>query len=190
MITDISEPKRAPEPLGVLQRFVNSVSFERGEEELDSPEALKAWLVERGLMSADEPVSEGDLRRAIEVREGLRALLFANNGHDLDTGAVERLDRAASRAGVCLHFDRTDGSLQLEPDAAGVDGAISRLMADVARATHEGKWERLKACPEETCRWAFYDHSKNRSARWCSMESCGNMAKARAYRARRRGVKT
>jgi predicted RNA-binding Zn ribbon-like protein len=189
MITDISEPKRAPEPLKVLQRFVNSVSFERGEEELDSPEALKSWLVERDLMSPDDPVSEGDLRRAIDVREGLRALLFANNGHDLDTGSVERLDRAASRAGVCLHFDREDGSLRLEPDASGVDGAIARLMGDVARATHEGSWARLKACPEHTCRWAFYDHSKNRSARWCSMETCGNMAKARAYRARQRGTK-
>jgi predicted RNA-binding Zn ribbon-like protein len=189
MITDISEAKRAPAPLGVLQRFVNSVSFERGEEELETPEALRAWLVERELMDPDEPVSEGDLRRALDVREGLRALLFANNGHELDTAAVERLDRAASRAGVCLHFDGTDGSLRLEPDATGVDGAIARLMADVARATHEGSWERLKACPEETCRWAFYDHSKNRSARWCSMETCGNLHKARAYRARRRGAK-
>ena len=186
MITDISEPKRAPEPLKVLQRFVNSVSFERHEEELDTPEALRAWLVERDLMHPDDPVSEGDLRRALDVREGLRALLFANSGHDLDKPAVERLDRAASRAGVCLHVDPEDGSLRLEPDATGVDGAIARLMADVASASVEGSWQRLKACPEETCRWAFYDNSKNRSARWCSMETCGNMAKARAYRARQR----
>lgn len=186
MIEDISTPKRAPAPLTVLQRFVNSVSFERGEEELGTPEALRAWLAKRGLMAATEPITEGDLRRALDVREGLRALLFANNGHPLDHSAVERLDRAASRAGVRLRFDE-GGKPALEPDATGVDGAIARLMAAVAQASVEGSWARLKACPEESCRWAFYDHSKNRSAKWCSMQTCGNMAKARAYRARRRG---
>jgi predicted RNA-binding Zn ribbon-like protein len=183
MIEDISAPKRAPAPLDVLQRFVNSVSFERDEEELSTPEALRAWLVQRGLMGADEPVTEGDLRRAVDVREGLRALLFANNGHPLDAPAVERLDRAASRAGVLLRFD-PDGAPRLEPEATGVDGAIARLMAAVAQSSVEGTWARLKACPEESCRWAFYDHSKNRSAKWCNMQTCGNMAKARAYRAR------
>src|SRR4051795_1608486 len=126
-MTSHESSKPAPEPLALIQRFVNSLDHDPFDEELETPDALRGWLAERGLMSPDEPVSEGDLRRAIEVREGLRALLFANNGHDLDTGAVERLDRAASRAGVCLHFDRTDGSLRLEPDASGVDGAIARL---------------------------------------------------------------
>jgi predicted RNA-binding Zn ribbon-like protein len=183
MIEDISAPKRAPAPLDVLQRFVNSVSFERGEEELDTPEALRTWLVERELMSAGDPVTEADLRRAVDVREGLRALLFANNGHELDGAAVERLDRAASRACVTIRFS-ADGSPALEPEATGVDGAIGRLMAAVAQADVDGSWERLKACPEESCRWAFFDRSKNRSAKWCSMQTCGNMNKARAYRAR------
>ena len=184
MIEDISPPKRAPAPLDVLQRFVNSVSFERDEEELSSPQSLKAWLAERGLIGPDDQVTEGDLRRALDVREGLRALLFANNGHPLDEAAVERLLRAASRAGMHLCFET--GAPRLEPDATGVDGAMARLMAAVSEATVDGTWERLKACPEETCRWAFYDRSKNRSAKWCSMETCGNMAKARAYRARHR----
>jgi len=186
MIEDISVPKRAPAPLEVLQRFVNSVSFERNEEELSSPDALKAWLAQRGLIGPDEQVTEGDLRRAVDVREGLRALLFVNNGHPLDEAAVERLHRAASRAGMHLCFET--GTPKLEPDATGVDGAMARLMAAVSQATVDGTWERLKACPEESCRWAFYDRSKNRSAKWCSMQTCGNMAKARTYRARHRSA--
>jgi predicted RNA-binding Zn ribbon-like protein len=54
----------------------------------------------------------------------------------------------------------------------------------VTRAVVDGNWERLKACPLEGCLWAFYDRSKNRSRRWCSMDVCGNVAKARAYRQR------
>ncbi len=43
---------------------------------------------------------------------------------------------------------------------------------------------RIKTCPGENCDWKFLDRSKNRSRRWCDMAVCGNVAKAREYRAR------
>jgi predicted RNA-binding Zn ribbon-like protein len=76
------------------------------------------------------------------------------------------------------------GQPELVPDAVGVDGAIARLMSIVASARVDGSWERLKACPRHNCMWAFYDRSKNRSGRWCTMEVCGNVEKARSYRER------
>jgi predicted RNA-binding Zn ribbon-like protein len=188
MVAELSPEKRAPEPLDVVQRFVNSVDLDDGEEELVSPTALRDWLVGRGLMQPNDPVTDGDLRRAVDVREGLRALLLANNGEPFDAAAVERLDRAASRAGLRLRF-RPGGCADFEPDATGVDGALARLLAIVAEARVEGTWERLKACPREDCEWAFSDHSKNRSGRWCTMEVCGNVAKARAFRERQRAAK-
>ena len=187
MVAETSPEKRAPEPLHLVQRFVNSVDLEDGEEELTSPGALREWLGSRGLMAGDDPVSDGDLRRAVDVREGLRALLLANNGEGFDAAAVERLDRAASRAGLRLRFG-PGGCAEFEADAGGVDGALARLLAIVAEARVNGTWERLKACPREDCEWAFYDHSKNRSGRWCKMEVCGNVEKARAFRERRRAA--
>jgi predicted RNA-binding Zn ribbon-like protein len=181
--------KTAPEPLFLVQEFVNTIHFDPGEpteEFLPDAEALRAWLAERGLMETDEDVTEGDLRRALDVREGLRSLLLANNGLPLDETQVERLDRASSRAGMRVHFC-AEGP-RLVPDAAGVDGAIARLMSVVAGAVAEGTWERLKACPRHDCFWAFYDHSKNRSGKWCSMESCGNVEKAKAYRQRHKAT--
>jgi len=47
-----------------------------------------------------------------------------------------------------------------------------------------GNWSRLKVCANETCQLAFYDSSRNRSGRWCSMATCGNRMKGRAYRQR------
>jgi len=175
--------KPAPEPLALVQRFVNSLDIDDADEELTSPERLREWLAHRGLLSADERVSEGDLRRAIDVREGLRALLLANNGEKLDEAAVDRLERAASRAGVRVSFG-AEGQPELVPDAVGVDGAIAQLMAIVAQSRVDGTWQRMKACPRESCFWAFYDSSKNRSGRWCTMEVCGNVEKARSYRER------
>jgi predicted RNA-binding Zn ribbon-like protein len=181
--------KRAPEPLDLVQRFVNSVDLEDGDEELASPAALRAWLRERGLIAARDRVDERDLSRALAVREGLRALLLANNGEPLDAERVATLEAAAAPAGIRVSFAEA-GAPALSPHASGVDGALARLLAIVAEASARGDWERLKACPRHDCQWAFFDHSRNHSGRWCRMESCGNVEKARAYRARRssRGV--
>jgi predicted RNA-binding Zn ribbon-like protein len=183
-----SPEKTAPKPLYLVQRFVNSVDLmDAGKptpetDELTSPEKLRDWLADRELMSRDEPVSEGDLRRALEVREGLRSLLLGHNGVKPDEAAVEALDRAASRAGLRLRFTCEDGP-ELCPDATGVDGALAEILAMVADAP-KGEWERLKACPREGCFWAFYDKTKNHSGKWCSMATCGNVTKARKYRER------
>ena len=177
--------KTAPGSLELVQRFVNSVDLETGEEELGSPAELQAWLAERGLIEAGERVTAADLRRALDVREGLRALLTGNGGEQADPESVERLDRAAARAGVRVSF-QPGAEPALRPDGSGVDGAIGRLMAIVAGAAEQGTWRRLKACTRDACRWAYYDHSKNRSGRWCRMESCGNIEKARAFRERQR----
>ena len=186
---DSPPEKTAPAPLELVQRFVNSIDLEYGEDELDSPEALRAWLAARELMGARERVGPADLRRALDVREGLRALLLRNNGLEFDEDRVERLDRAAARAGVRVSFSAA-GEPALVPAADGVDGALAQLLAIVARSVADGSWERLKACPREDCEWAFYDRTKNRSGRWCRMEECGNLAKARAFRERRRGHST
>jgi predicted RNA-binding Zn ribbon-like protein len=179
------DEKSAPGELELVRNFVNTLDVDDAEEDLATPSALREWFASRDLMDSEESVTEGDLRRAIDVREGLRALLLANNGSPFDAAAIERLDRAASRAGLRLRF-HTGGCAEFEPDATGVDGALARLLAIVAEARVEGEWPRLKACAEHTCEWAFYDKSKNRSKKWCRMEACGNVAKARAYRERQK----
>jgi predicted RNA-binding Zn ribbon-like protein len=184
-MAEVTQAQRrdAPEQLELVRRFVNSRYVDEQRDSLDTPESLRGWLADHELMDGGEPVSDGDLRRALDVREGLRALMLANNDEELDRAAVERLDRAASRAGLRPRFEPGAEPL-LEPDASGVDGALARLLAIVNRAVADGSWQRLKACPNESCLWAFYDRSKNQSKRWCKMEACGNAAKARAYRRR------
>ena len=177
--------KPAPGELALLQAFVNSVDAEEGIERLATPADLRQWLLSRSLLDPAEPVTEGDLRRAIDVREGLRAVLFSHNDGEIDEGAVETLDRAAARAGLRMRFT-AGGAPGLEPDAGGVDGALARILAAIPAAVAEGTWERLKACRRESCQWAFYDGSKNRSGRWCTMSVCGDREKARAYRQRQR----
>jgi predicted RNA-binding Zn ribbon-like protein len=52
-----------------------------------------------------------------------------------------------------------------------VEAAVALLVSDAML--------RVKSCP--SCGWFFLDVSKNRSRRWCSMDTCGSVAKARRY---------
>ncbi len=178
----------APGALETVRGFVNSRDVDEDVERLATPAALAGWLDEHALGGAGEDLSaatEADLRRAIALREALRAHLAANHGAPLAGEAVATLDAAAARARLQLRFTGP-GETSLEPAAGGVDGALGRLLAIVARAIADGTWPRLKVCPAETCQWAFYDASRNRSAVWCDMRVCGNRAKVRDFRARTR----
>jgi predicted RNA-binding Zn ribbon-like protein len=172
----------APGDLEAVRAFVNTVDLEDGSEELADPGALVRWLADHELIEAGTEATEVDLRNAIAVREALRRQLLANNGTEPDAGSIDTLRAAARRARVGLDF-RADGS-HLEPQADGVDGALGRMLSRVHAAQYDGTWSRLKACPWHTCHAAFYDHTKNHSGVWCTMEVCGNRAKAKAYRER------
>jgi predicted RNA-binding Zn ribbon-like protein len=174
----------APGPLRLVQLFVNTNDLEGGPELLPDAAALRAWMTERGLLGPDEPVSDDDHARAIELREAIRELVSAHSGlpHDERAGAV--VNEAGRRAG--LRPVLADPVTVFEPGAGGVDGALGQIVAAIHAAIAEGTWERLKACERDVCRWAFYDHSKNRSGHWCSMAVCGQREKnRRAYRRRR-----
>jgi predicted RNA-binding Zn ribbon-like protein len=187
-----SEPggrEAAPEPLALVQAFANTVA-EEGHfrwEAIGDPDSLRSWLSGRGLLAGGERVGEADVTRAKEARKALRSLLAANNGREADAAAIRALNLVTERARLTVRFG-ADGRATLEPGAGGVDGALGRVLAAVHASMEEGTWGRLKSCANATCGWAFYDRSKNRSGRWCSMEVCGNRTKTRAYRRRRRGT--
>lgn len=49
--------------------------------------------------------------------------------------------------------------------------------------------QEVKECGGPGCGWLFLDTSKNHTRRWCTMEGCGNRAKARShYQRKRRSV--
>ncbi len=176
--------KAAPGRLELVQRFLNTLDLETGDDELDSPQALITWLTGAGLVDGTRPATAAELERALVVREGLRALLDGHNGADTDPDAVAALEAAAGHASLRATFSGEQP--RLAPVCGGVDAGLAELLAIVTTAAADGDWRRLKACADDGCRWAFYDHSRNRSGRWCSMATCGNQQKARAYRERAR----
>ena len=186
MIPDPGGRTPAPAALRPVQVFVNTLDIENGVDELDGgPAALAAVLEEAGVAGPGGlHLTAADVRTALDVREGLRALLLANNGVVIDAEELVPLERAA-RAGQLAAVFRPDGSSELVAGAPGVDGALGRLVAIVLRAGADGSLARLKACRRDVCHWVFYDRSRNHGSHWCAMSVCGNRTKTKTYRARR-----
>jgi len=181
----VGDDKKAPGRLRLVEEFVNTLDLDDGVDGLARPADLADWLAERGLAQPDLEIGAGDLKRAVELREALRSALLANNGGEaLDDAVIATLNRIGRRARLVLRFDAL-GEAILEPVSDDVDGALGRLLAIVHDAMETGQWSRLKACRSDDCLWAFYDHSKNHSRHWCSMDVCGSQAKARSYRRRK-----
>lgn len=173
----------APGDLKILQAFVNTAVLRTRTEELPDPPALGRWLARWRLGPEDAAPSDSDLASAIAIREGLRSLLWSNNGYDPDREAIAKLNEAASSVPLRLRVD-DDSTAYLT--AADVDtGALGRLLGLVAAARLSDSWHRFKACTDLTCGSAFFDATKNLAACWCSTR-CSNRSAARTWRRRRR----
>ncbi|MGH2735755.1 MAG: CGNR zinc finger domain-containing protein [Actinomycetota bacterium] len=168
----------------LIADFVNTSDFELGTDEIDSPAHLRAWITAR--MGIKRAAVDGDAwKTTIAARESLRALLASHARPPPPRRVIADLNRAGRAAHVGVQWSPS-GAARFEPGDAGPYGALGRILAAVVTSQAEGTWPRLKVCPAEDCRAVFYDHSKNRSGKWCTMRVCGNRSKTRSYRDRRR----
>ncbi len=174
----------APGSLRLIQLFVNSVNIEEGLELFESPTVAGQWLVDKGLAAEPVVVDDHDLSRLLAFREALRRLMIANHDRSTpDPDAVATIEETGLAAGLTVRVG-PQGGLTVEATGDGLDGALGALLAVVVEASLTGHWGRLKVCSNDGCRWAYWDGSRNRSSRWCSMSLCGNRAKVTAHRRR------
>ncbi len=182
----LSASTPAPGDLEVLQRFLNLHQHAADGSTLDPPlEMVRNFLVDRGLLAPEERFTRSDRETYLDLRRALRGLIDADEGEPLAPADAEIIDRLGVEAGLHPHF-HAEREPTLEPRGEGVAAAFGRIVAIAFVASFDGTFEHLKLCASEDCRAVFFDRSKNHSGRWCSMETCGNRAKVRAWRQRQR----
>ncbi|MGQ5265042.1 CGNR zinc finger domain-containing protein [Micromonospora sp. ZYX-F-536] len=182
----MDDDSAVPAAVRLVRDFVNTLEPQIDDETLTSPDRLRDWFADRELLPPETRLGPADLDVAVTVREGLRAVLLGNAGHQADATAVEGLNQALAGLPVTLRF--TDGDRRLV--AAGsspLNLALAGLVDAIRVCGEDGTWPRLKVCARDTCRWAYYDASRNQARRWCSMAGCGNYIKMRRAYAVRTG---
>jgi predicted RNA-binding Zn ribbon-like protein len=175
----------APDDLELVRGFLSLHDHERDNPEGMPPslESLRWWLGARELLEPEDRVRDQDLAWALRVRDALTAKVRESSGEPRDEEATALLNRAADETGLRVCFGCTDGD-PIHVEATGVRGAIGRILGAAFLAELDGRWERFRVCRDPGCTAVFFDRSRNRSGKWCSMASCGNRAKVRAFRAR------
>ena len=174
-----------PPAIRLVRDFVNTYEPQIDLETWSTADALKNWLFEEHLVPTDAQVTDTDLAVALTVREGLRNILLRHAGHEPDLAAVDSLSDALASLPLRVDFG-SDGYRLISTRNDDFGLALGQLLDAVRQSNEDRTWPRLKVCARETCRWAFYDASRNQVRRWCSMAGCGNYIKMRrAYASRK-----
>lgn len=190
LVSDPQPGDRSPAPgaLGLVQAFMNS-RWDLGcpdlnRDQFETAEGLARWLSARGLLEAGTSLTAAQRQRALDVRDGLQALAFVNNGSAVDSEPVVRLNRALRGAALFVQLDPSTPP-DFRAERRNFDAALALIGTVAALAQLDGRWSRLKACRGRLCGWAFYDQSRNQAGNWCAMATCGSRTKARQYRSRK-----
>lgn len=175
-VIDPTDPRPAPVDMEPLRRFVNSDNRYSGVDHLSSDERRRAWFPVLLPEYDAAAVPDAGWARLVELRSALRAVV--------DGAPGDRVTELAAAYPARLE-------VSAEPRWVPVrDEAEHRLAVDLLAALHtagaDGRLERLRLCQRPDCGWCYYDASKNRSARWCSADPCGDVMKTRAFRERAR----
>jgi predicted RNA-binding Zn ribbon-like protein len=185
--------------------FVNTVLYQRSparryDRLASGTDAARWWAAaaahEVEAQLAMDPLGQSHVVHEIEIRE---ALLLRDLARSVFGAVAEEKPVNPREVGTILAvssrlldgaatISRVDGGsllLRLSPDQR--HDLPTRLAASAMTLLFRGPLDRIRACP--TCDWLFLDQSRNRSRKWCDMETCGNRAKAERLTVRLGGAR-
>jgi predicted RNA-binding Zn ribbon-like protein len=207
-ILDIAAHLDAPDVLSsgkLCLEFANTADWHAAEQPIErvtNYRDLVAWAKEVGMISPDaaqlltdraaaQPALAAQIHTwAIDLREAIYRIFAAHAEHRMPTPAdLALLNEALPRAYASpeLVATPTGYSWYWRSDENGLDGILWPILRSAARLLTDGELARVGQCADDRgCGYLFYDTSRNRSRRWCDMNSCGNRAKSQRHYARHR----
>lgn len=180
-----------------------ALDFANEGSRLQTYEDLLAWNEKadfigpnsrRNLLAGSERAKAAAVKEAAELSATL-CTLFQAAAHEeaLPQKALDHLNSIVRetagwrRIAVC-----EDGGRRIDCGwdfkGAPPSAVLGPVVWRAVELLETGPLERVKECASDDCRWLFLDTSKNRSRQWCSMQSCGNVAKVRRFRERSRSA--
>jgi predicted RNA-binding Zn ribbon-like protein len=188
--------------------FANTVDWRLGGnpgDNLSDYADLVSWSEHAGILSETEAkrlmrashrspaTAAAVFKQGVALRELIYRIFSSIARGDMPSrGDVEELNGALSESLSRMRLVPTAGSFEWgwEENGARLERPLWYIVQSAATLLTIGRLDRIRQCNDDHCGWLFFDVSKNRSRRWCSMKDCGNRAKARRhYRKTRTGTK-
>ena len=88
---------------------------------------------------------------------------------------------AASPARTTLRRERNGFSWDVDMRGSTALGQLAPVLWSAGDLLTGGKLDKVRRCANPECGWLFFDDSRAGKRRWCSMQACGNRAKARRH---------
>ncbi|WP_282607749.1 CGNR zinc finger domain-containing protein [Pelagibius sp. Alg239-R121] len=169
--------------------FLNTADWSaEGEvlhEKLSDVQDLSTWCRAVDLGSQSGPKALSTTETILMFRGCLRRVfLAAMTGEKPKKKDLAHLNRVLKSGADETPLATRQGKLSFSKNTS-----LEQILAlsAVGVLTAQQELARIKICPSADCGWLFLDESKNRRRRWCSMETCGNRAKARRHYQRQSG---
>ena len=178
--------------------FTNTVDWHASsdpDERLESYSDLMHWAADAHVLTSEQaaqltadaerrPSDAAEaLTQAIELRETIYRIFsnVADSGNPQPQDIAD-LNQVLSGSAGEARLVRARAGYEWEWDGDSLDwmlGPIARSAADLLTSPD---LKRVGECSDDRgCGYLFLDSSRNHSRKWCSMESCGNRAKARRH---------
>ncbi len=121
---------------------------------------------------------------AIALREMIYRVFHAvASGANPDDADLDLLNRALRDAPLRIAVQRGAGRFgwQVEDSKTSAGSLLAPVLWSAGDLLVGPQLVKLRECSNDKCLWLFLDDSKNGTRRWCSMQACGNRAKAHRH---------
>lgn len=200
MMTDIQSGKNWDFDGGRLPLdFANTAEWHLSQEPdewlTDYPD-LVDWSAAAGLIGEDEAFNllaeaarhpqeaEAVLDRAIALREAAFKIFMAvTKGEETRNSELGLISNILQESSEYQRIEHTARGFEWVWSCVTLDCMLGPIARSIAELLTSSELDRVGLCADEDrgCGYLFYDTSRNHSRRWCSMESCGNRAKAKRH---------
>lgn len=149
----------------------------------NSANNLKLFVAE------NEKEGEKIFNRALVLREALyRIFMSCIYGLQFQKEDINLLniECTSAREEQKLFYSADKFTWGFDPKIIYPESILWNISISASELLVSDQLKRVKQCPGNNCGWLFLDTSKNGSRQWCDMKDCGNLAKVRRHREKKK----
>ncbi|MGJ8645905.1 MAG: CGNR zinc finger domain-containing protein [Marinomonas colpomeniae] len=147
---------------------------------LASFDDVHQWATEAGI-TLENRHDDADIKSVWLLREAIKTLMTNRiDQQALSKEAIGVVNKHLCHAPMQKQLQVIDKDISLQPlhQQLTLDQLLGKIANEAAELLTSPQNQQIKSCSNNKCILMFLDTSRGKKRRWCSMERCGNRAKA------------